>query len=299
MLIMNTRMRCFAGSFFALACMLMYATPALADGYAGKAKAAPKPEERCKQAANVDITSDYVFRGFSQTADGPAIQGGYDLTCGIFYAGVWASSLNWGDADHPSIAANNFPYSANIEMDWYVGINPVTGRITWDLGVIYYSYPNAHYRDLNVNYVELKVGASSEIWKNGTVGVTAFWSPDYQLESGSTWTFEGSFTQTFPKFQALRREWTPSFSALIGYQTNNDDRILANGFTSYQTSYGNLEKQYLYWNAGLTFGFLEKWSLDFRYWDTNLSDNKGGSGFCKADTFQCDARFVGTLKFTY
>ena len=30
------------------------------------------------------------------------------------------------------------------------------------------------------------------------------------------------------------------------------------------------DDNYTYWNVGLTFGFLEKWSLDFRYWDTNL-----------------------------
>ena len=47
-------------------------------------------------------------------------------------------------------------------MDWYVGIKPVTGRITWDLGVIYYSYPNAFNPGLNVNYFELKVGASGD-----------------------------------------------------------------------------------------------------------------------------------------
>ena len=35
------------------------------------------------------------------------------------------------------------PYDASIEMDWYIGIKPVTGKITWDLGVIYYSYPNS------------------------------------------------------------------------------------------------------------------------------------------------------------
>ena len=282
------------------ALLMLLAGPAFADGYRGSVKDTAKPEERCKHSANVDITSDYVFRGFSQTAEGPAIQGGYDLTCGIFYAGVWASSLNWGDAEHPSVGANGLPYNANVEMDWYLGIKPVTGKITWDLGVIYYSYPNALHHELNVNYFELKVGASGEIWKDGTVGVTVFWSPDYQLSSGSTWTIEGSFTQALPKFQALRREWSPSFSATVGYQTNSDDRVLAaTGFTSYEFSYGNGDKDYFYWNAGLTLGFLEKWSLDFRYWDTSLSNNAGGSGFCKGDTFQCDARFVGTLKFTY
>ena len=62
--------------------------------------------------------------------------------------------------------------------------------------------------------LELKVGASTEIWKDGTVGVTVFYSPEYQYEAGSVWTTEASFTQVFPKFSAIHREWTPSFSAL-------------------------------------------------------------------------------------
>jgi len=287
-----TIFRRLTGSAAALAAVALLAAPALADGYKGSLKDTPKPEERCKHSANVALTTDYVFRGFSQTAEGPAIQGGYDLTCGIFYAGVWASSLNWGDYNHGSFDVNGDPFAANVEMDWYLGIKPVTGKVTWDLGVIYYSYPNALNPGLNVNYLELKVGASAEVWKDATVGVTVFYSPEYQLESGNTWTFEGSFSQTFPKFSALHREWTPSVSAVVGYQTNE-------GTASYKASFGNLDDSYWYWNAGLTLGFLEKWSIDFRYWDTSLSSNTGGSGFCKLDTFQCDARFVATLKFTY
>jgi uncharacterized protein (TIGR02001 family) len=299
---MTGRLQRFAGRAVAAVALMLLAGPAFADGYKGSLKDAPKPEERCKHTANVALTTDYVFRGFSQTAEGPAVQGGFDLTCGIFYAGVWASSLNWGDFNHGSFDANNFAYDASVEMDWYIGIRPVTGRITWDLGVIYYTYPNAFNPGLNVNYFELKVGASSAIWKDGTVGVTVYWSPDYQLESGSTWTFEGNFTQTFHKFQALRREWTPSFSATVGYQVNDENKLRANGFTSYQTTFGNGDDSYWYWNAGLTFGFLEKWSIDFRYWDTSLknaSATTAGTSFCRGSTFQCDERFVATLKFAY
>ena len=97
--------------------------------------AAEAPEERCTLSANVALATDYVFRGFSQTSEGPAMQGGFDATCGIFYAGVWASSLDWDAAFDTEWAS--------IEMDWYVGIKPMTGRITWDLGVIYYTYPNS------------------------------------------------------------------------------------------------------------------------------------------------------------
>ena len=93
-----------------------------------------------------------MFRGVSQTAEGPSIQGGFDATCGMFYAGVWASNLDWGGSASGDVA--------NIEIDWYAGIKPKTGRVTWDIGVIYYTYPNAV--DFNPgfdnNYVELKLG---------------------------------------------------------------------------------------------------------------------------------------------
>jgi len=290
---MNARIHKIGASFAAALAVSMLAGPALADGMRGSMKDPPKPAERCKHSANIALATEYVFRGFSQTAQGPAVQGGYDLTCGIFYAGVWASNLDFaGDVPGASFDVTGAPYDASIEMDWYLGIKPVTGKITWDLGVIYYSYPNKSNPGLDLNYLELKVGASAELWKDGTLGVTVFWSPEYQLESGSTWTVETGFTQVFPKFKALHREWTPSFSALLGWQSNE-------GNNSYKFSYGNGDDHYLYWNVGFTFGFLEKWSIDLRYWDTNLSSNSGGSAFCKGQTFQCDERFVGTLKFTF
>jgi uncharacterized protein (TIGR02001 family) len=293
---MNARLNKIAAGFATALAVMMLTGPALADGMGrrGSLKDMPKPEERCKHSANIALTTEYIFRGFSQTAQGPAVQGGYDLTCGIFYAGVWASSLDFA-GNLPGTASfdqTGAPYDASIEMDWYIGIKPVTGRITWDLGVIYYSYPNRSNPGLDLNYLELKVGASAEIWKGGTLGVTVFWSPEYQLESGSTWTVETGFTHVFPKFNAIHRDWTPSFSALLGWQINE-------GNASYKFTYGNGDDSYLYWNVGFTLGFLDKWSLDFRYWDTNLSSNTGGSAFCRGQTFQCDERFVATLKFTY
>jgi uncharacterized protein (TIGR02001 family) len=301
---MTTRLhRVAGGAAAAAAALILLIAPASADGYKrASAKDPPKPEERCKHTANVAITTEYVFRGISQTKEGPAIQGGFDLTCGIFYAGVWASNLDWGStALFPGATTTNAV--ANIEMDWYVGIKPKTGHITWDLGVIYYSYPNSAHLGANAlgvttnreyNYFELKVGASGDIWKDGTLSGTVFFSPDYQYESGNVWTLEGSFTQVFPKFKALHREWTPSFSALLGYQ-------VASGSTSDRLVYVNNvtvdDKDYLYWNAGVTFGFLDKWSIDFRYWDTDIKKSPGFS--CSVDLFSCDERFVATLKFAY
>jgi uncharacterized protein (TIGR02001 family) len=279
---MNGRLKGFAGGIAAAFAVLMLSGSALADGYRS-VKDAPKPEpRRCNLSANVALATEYVFRGVSQTAEHPAVQGGFDVACGIFYAGVWASNLDFGS--DPVIAED----IADIEMDWYLGIKPVTGKVTWDLGVIYYTYPDSiNPGDRELNYVELKVGASAEIWKDGTLGVTVFYSPDYTLETDSVWTVETAFSQVLPKFSIF----TPTFSALVGYQAGHSD--------DYAALVGNLDDHYWYWNVGLTLGFHEKWSLDLRYWDSSLAQNDGGKAWCEGQIFQCDERFVATLKFTY
>jgi len=271
---MNSRLhRTAAYAALALAGAVL-STPAVAGG---SLKDTPKEERRCTFSANVALATEYVFRGYSQTAEGPAVQGGFDATCGLFYAGVWASNLDWDFA------------GVDIEMDLYAGIKPKTGRITWDLGVIYYSYPDSpdFVAGRNNDYFELKVGASTEVWKDGTLSLTAFYSPEYQYETGEVWTLEAGLSQALPKLG----RFSPTFSALVGYQTGDD--------ALYATLIGNGDDSYWYWNAGVALGFHEKWTLGLRYWDTSLSDNAGGSGWCKGPAFQCDARFVATLKFVH
>ena len=48
-------------------------------------------------SANVAVTSDYVFRGVSQTQENPALSAGVDLTKSGFSAGAWASNVDFGD----------------------------------------------------------------------------------------------------------------------------------------------------------------------------------------------------------
>ena len=211
---------------------------------------------------------------------------------------MWASNLDWGgtglfglpgqlrrqhrDGLVPRHQAGHGPHHLGPRRDLL--LLPERAKLGFDAPVA------VDRRDYN--YLELKVGASTEIWKDGTVGVTVFYSPEYQYEAGSVWTTEASFTQVFPKFSAIHREWTPSFSALLGWQKATSDKaVYVNNITGDDSSY-------LYWNAGVSFGFLEKWSIDFRYWDTNI-DKQPGFGSCSIDLFSCDQRFVATLKFTY
>lgn len=247
-----------------------------------------KPE--FKYSYNLGITSDYVFRGVSQSAEHATGQAGLDVSYGIFYAGVWGSGIDFGQD------TASFKYIAKAEIDFYAGIKPVWKGITFDLGLIYYAYPGALDNRLTspitgeADYFELKAGASREVWKGGTLSSNYYFSPDYTNSTGKVFTSETSFSQELPAFAGI----TPTVSAMLGYQKGSDDRyvgLIANG-----------DKSYLYWNAGVTLGW-EKFSLDLRYWDTDLKNDNAAAGyspnFCKAGTFQCDERFVATFKFTY
>ncbi len=270
--------------------------PAAADGMA-KPKVSVKdaPVEETKRdlqiTGNFAVTSQYVFRGFAQTAENPTIQAGVDLTYKLFYAGMWASGLDFGrDPIRPGQDI------AHVEIDYYAGIKPVLGRFTFDFGGIYYTYPRAFdpgntaiFRELD--YFELKAGVSAEAWKDATLGLTVFYSPEYTNETGAVYTVEGAFTQVMPKL----RDITPTFGATLGYQAGDDLR--------YKALIGNGSDNYLYWNVGVTLGFHEKFSIDLRYWDTDIKNNNaaGGfaNGFCTGRTFGCDERFVGTAKVTF
>jgi uncharacterized protein (TIGR02001 family) len=256
--------------------------PAFADGmskrYGMKDEPVAAPAPDWAISYNFGVTSDYVFRGFSQSAEDPTVQGGVDVTYKLFYVGVWASGVDFGrDAFNREIG--------RAEVDIYAGIKPVLGPVTFDFGVIYYAYPGAN--DLpgaELDYVELKAGASGTVWKDGTLGLTVFYSPEYTGEVGNVWTIEGTFAQVLPKL----RDITPTFSATLGYNIGDS--------AAYSTFVGNGDDSYLYWNAGVSFAFHERFSIDLRYWDTNISDS---NGFCSGQVLQCDERFVATAKVTY
>lgn len=117
-------------------------------------------------SGNVAISSDYVWRGVSQSNGDMAISGGFDYANGMFYAGTWASNIDFEDAS-----------DANVEIDFYGGIaSEFANGVTWDLGVIYYVYPDSE--DSDLDFVELK-GALGYAFDAGlSVGAEAYYDPD-------------------------------------------------------------------------------------------------------------------------
>jgi len=99
-------------------------------------------------SGNVALTSDYVWRGVSQTDGGPAIQGGFDADLGNgLYAGVWASNVDFGD-------------DTSVEVDVYGGWAGEFNGVGVDVGYIHYHYPQEGYQ-LDELYLGLSFGPAS------------------------------------------------------------------------------------------------------------------------------------------
>jgi uncharacterized protein (TIGR02001 family) len=277
-----------------------------AAGVALAALAGPALADEFTYTFNLAGTSDYVFRGFSQSARDPAIQGGADFAYNIFYAGVWASSIDFGTNVGTDPAVGGGGNIADAEVDLYGGIAPIWkdspfGDVTFKLGFIYYYYPGSRPAPLfdltngNIDYLE-GVAGYSVAWKQIkglTTGTTLYYSGDYTYNTGRVWTLESTASYTLSAWGPV----TPSISGTWGYNKGESGNVY------YATVYGNGRDNYQYWNAGVTFA-VDKISLDLRYWDTNVKDDNAGAGlnglginnFCTAKIFQCDENFVATVK---
>ncbi len=250
--------------------LVALAGSALADGEPGLKDAPVETGRQFTYAITIGGTSDYVFRGISQSDEDPAFQAAVDISYGILYAGIWGSGIDFGDT-----------VDENAEIDLYAGIKPVWvapiwGPVTFDLGAIYYWYPGTT-DDPELDYVEVKAGYSvASPWiKNLTTGTTVYWTPDNTGETGEVVTVETAAAYALPQMWLF----TPTISGVFG-TAYAEDRIFDN-FT---------EDQYTYWNAGIALS-VEKFTFDFRYWDTDMSE-----AACNGPVFQCDERFVFSAK---
>ena len=87
-------------------------------------------------SANVALTSDYRFRGISQSNDDIAVQGGFDYAWdnGI-YVGTWGSVVDFDLTSDDGL-------NGSLELDYYVGWSSDIGENSAiDVGYLYYDYP--------------------------------------------------------------------------------------------------------------------------------------------------------------
>lgn len=147
-------------------------------------------------AFNIGAATEYVFRGVSQTDEDPQVFGGADLTAGMFYAGVWASNVAFGD-------------STDAEFDLYAGVTPTLGLFELDLGVLYYGYIDAP-SGADYDYFEFQALASVPAGP-ATLGAGVYYVPDSYsgIDHSLYYEVNAAFSPTAKV----------SLSAAVGHQT--------------------------------------------------------------------------------
>jgi uncharacterized protein (TIGR02001 family) len=153
------------------ALFLACATPAMAQEETA-------PPEPVTVTGSVALTSDYRFRGVSQSDKEMAIQGGITIAHESgFYVGAWGSNLSgWGTFG-----------GANMELDLIGGFKtPIPGGGTLDVGVTWYMYPGgADITDFAEPYVKLS-GTTGPV----TLTAGVFYAP--AQEALGRWYFTGA-----------------------------------------------------------------------------------------------------------
>jgi len=206
----------------------------------------------------IAVTTNYLFRGISQTERGPAAQAGleYGYTVGMFtpYLGTFISNVKFPDGAFNQLRQR-------VELDLYGGVRVApTDKLTLDVGAISYTYPNNTVDKEpspqgvgNPQWTEVYGKASYDFGIAKAVA-SVFYTSAFSAASGTGWYYEAGADVPLPFFEltAIGR---------IGRQTI--ERNANFGFPDYTT-----------WNLGLSrdvLGFL----VTGTYSDTNIS--KGNS----------------------
>ncbi|RMH20452.1 MAG: hypothetical protein D6698_04245, partial [Gammaproteobacteria bacterium] len=124
-------------------------------GVLSAASIATASEAGYEISSNIAATSNYIWRGATQTDDHAAVQGGIDFThdSGI-YLGTWASNVDFGTGAGSS---------GEVEWDVYGGYAGKIDEFGYDAGIIGYLYPDSQ----NTNFYELALSGSYSIVSAG------------------------------------------------------------------------------------------------------------------------------------
>ena len=226
---------------------------ALALGLSGAAQAAV--------SGSFALTSDYVFRGATQTNGDPAVQGGFEFASESgFYIGTWGSSISW--------LSDLGGISSDVELDGYLGYRgSFSESVAFDVGAIYYWYPGDLPSGFNdADTTEIYFGVSAGIFgaKYSYAVTDLFGYTDSDgsgyLDLYANWGFADT--------------WTLNLHGGKQWIENNE------------------EFEYSDWKVGVTKAFSNGFSLAAAYTDTNTEKALYTNAF---GTYTADSTIALTL----
>jgi uncharacterized protein (TIGR02001 family) len=217
-------------------------------------------------STTIELYSDYVFRGVTQTEEDPAIQGSFDISheSGL-YAGIWGSNVDFGAGD-----------DANIEIDYSAGFRSTLfgETLSYDIGGAYYTYPGVD-ESLNYEYPEFFVLVSHNFEPiSAETGI--YYAPDSFGSSGPAFYYFGKLGTSLP--------YNFNLSGQVGYQEVDDE--IAFGLPDYTDWWIDLN-----YDAEAIDSLFQGTTIGLTYTDTNISTRDCADG--------CDGKVLFYIKRTF
>ncbi len=218
-------------------------------------------------SGNVALSTEYVFRGITQSNEDPAVSGGFDYsyTPFGFYAGVWTSSIEFNIDD-----TGRDPDDASLEMDYYAGFSgEFPYGIGWDVSGWYYFYPGNDEDDLaEYDYWEAagELSYTFEAPWEPSISGGVVWSPDYFGEDDTSIYGWGELGLSLPLNFGL--------SFYVGHLDVDGDQLTA-GYS------------YTHWSVGGSYE-IGGFGFDLSYFDADddCADELGiDDDFCEGVLF--------------
>ena len=162
-------------------------------------------------SGNVGLSSDYIWRGMTQTNGDIAVNGGFDLSTDMgFYLGTWASNASVG--------------AASMELDVYLGFSgEMAENMTYDVGYISVIYPGNDAADFEEAYVGFNIYGLSILYSDGQNNGPSYSEIGYSVDAGP-----GSFNISYGEYE------DNGDNTLVGYDWNIADFTLGFYYYDYE-----------------------------------------------------------------
>ena len=198
-------------------------------------------------SGNVGLYTDYVFRGYTQTQNEPAIQGGFDVEHSSgFYAGTWASNVDWTTA--AEVMDKN-----SIEIDVYAGWAGDLGfyDLGFDIGILQFYYPgNKTEGAVDADATEVYFGFNKD-WMDGAFSTSV---TNYVVVSDDAWGFYNMDGEMYHDL---------TVDVPIG-----SSPVTLSGHVGHQT-FGESKYDYTDWKVNVDYAFNDNFSAGAFYTDTD------------------------------
>jgi len=264
-----------------VAAAMLSATSALAADMKPILKAPPAAESPWDIAFGGALMSDYNFRGISQSQRGPSTTAYAETRYSVNKdLQLYVGSQYW---------AVDLPTNPTCECDFYGGIRPTIGGVAFDFGFIYYYYPkevgystfpgatfppfpNGNTTLNDTDFWEVYGKFTYEVVKDTfTVGGNVYYSPSW-LHSGAP----GTYASGTAKYTGKPFHLGIGLVQDVGWYVSGELGHYWIGTTDVNALFGAAVDlpDYTTWNLGLAFTFAKVFTLDVRYYDTDLSKER-------------------------